>query len=132
MSFNLSIVTPEGPFFEGRVEAVNIKIATGYIGILPNHSPLVSTIESCVMTMTVKNKKEILAISGGVLNVTKNGTYILADAIEYQKDIDINRARAAEQRAREVLSMKRDEVEMARAKRALRRSLARINAYERK
>ena len=53
---------------------------------------------------------------------------ILAEVIEWEDEIDINRAQAAKERAEERLRMNQENIDMARAEAALLRALARINA----
>jgi F-type H+-transporting ATPase subunit epsilon len=44
--FELSLVTPEGPAFEGEAEMVVVPGAAGEIGVLARHAPLVATLKA--------------------------------------------------------------------------------------
>jgi F-type H+-transporting ATPase subunit epsilon len=83
--------------------------------------------------LTVKDKegKELIfALSGGFLEVSNNIATVLADAVETPVEIDVDRARAALDRAKERLQTKNPEIDHARAQAALSRALNRIKIYE--
>lgn len=132
MGFNLKIVTPEKVFFEGEVDILNIKLATGYVGILPHHMPLVSMVEPCAMNLKIHGESHDYAIHGGVLNVTEDGTLLLANMIERKEDIDIERAKRAERRAKDRLDNHNPDIDIRRAQAALNRALLRSQVYNRK
>ena len=76
MGFNLKVITPNGLFFDGEVEMLNVKIAEGYVGILKDHVPLVSTVQISRMEIKTAEGRKVVAISNGVIHVAKNGTKI--------------------------------------------------------
>ena len=125
MGFKLKIVTPEKVFFEGEVDILNIKLTKGYTGILPHHMPLVSMVEIAPMNFRVGRTTKEMAVHGGVLNVKEDETLLLVNAIEYKEDIDLERAKKAEERARQRLESKSADVDIKRAKLALTRALVR-------
>ena len=103
------------------------------MGILPNHSPLLTVIDYGVITTRVAKEEEYFTVSGGIAEVQPDKVTILADAAENVEEIDINRAEEARKRAEEMLhddiADKTDDYLKYRA--ALRRSTLRINAAKR-
>ncbi len=130
-TFKLHIVTPEGDFFNGDVQSLNIKADQGYLTILAKHMPLVTTLEPDVATIILADgKKEQIAVSTGILNVTKEETLLIVDAVEYKNQIDIERAKRALERAKRRLASKADDIDLKRAQVSLKRAIARIKLYE--
>lgn len=126
MSFHYQIITPKGLFYEGEADIINLPLTKGLTGILPHHFPLVSMIEIGKMTIRYQKETKVCAISGGVINVQKEIVMILATAIEFKENIDLNRAQEAEKRARERLESKTPNIDIKRAEIALQRALNRI------
>jgi F-type H+-transporting ATPase subunit epsilon len=124
--FTLSVITPNGTFFEGDVDRLNIKTANGYLGVLANHIPLVGTIEISKMEIIDGSNRTESVISGGLLYVEKEKTVVITDAIEAVKDIDVARAKQAKERAEKRLSSKNDDIDYERAEIALAKAIARI------
>lgn len=129
MSFPLRIVTPRGLYFEGEVESLTIKLSSGYRTFLKGHIPLIGALEYAPMHYVRNGKSEFFAVHGGAINVEKDKITVITNAIEAKSDIDINRARAAKERAEERLKSTDPNIDMKRAKVALLRALARIKTY---
>ncbi len=127
MSFHFQIVTPKGVFYEGEADIINLPLTEGLTGILPHHFPLVSMIETGKMTIRYQKTVRELAISGGVIHVQEDKTLILANAVEFKEQIDVERAKKAEERARRRLEMADNNIDVKRAELALKRALNRQN-----
>jgi F-type H+-transporting ATPase subunit epsilon len=123
--FKFSAVTPEKIVFEQDVASIIAPGMIGYLGVLTDHAPLITPlVPGKLEVRDVSGKQSIYFVSGGFLEVSNNVATVLADAIEKPDEIDINRARAAEQRARDRLSHRADpKIDIARAEAALKRSL---------
>ncbi len=79
----LKVITPDLIAFEGSIKMVTVKTISGYRGILPDHSPLVSLISPGKMNIHVDNDKIIsYDIFNGVLIVNKKIVKILTDNIK--------------------------------------------------
>lgn len=78
---------------------MTVPTASGEVGILPSHAPLVSAIKPGVLTYNIKGSTDKLAISGGFLEVNANKVAILADSAETADEIDIEAARATRDEA---------------------------------
>ncbi len=132
--FTLSVVTPEKVVFEQGARSIVAPGSEGYLGILTDHAPLITALIPGRLSVTDADNKTLeYAVSGGFLEVSGNVTTILADAIEPIDKINIERARKAEQRARERLAHRTDSnIDVARAEAALARALNRIRLAERR
>ncbi len=106
MSFKLSIVSPERILFEDEVVSLVVPGGEGYLGILSNHAPLISTLKVGEIKFRDKNNKELwMATSGGFIEVSNNKATILADTAEFVHEIDPGRAMKELQRAEGLLNM---------------------------
>lgn len=128
-TFLLEIVTPERKVYAEQVNMLSAKGVEGELGILPNHIPLVTPLK--ISSITVKkqgSKDEIIAVNGGFMEVRKDKVVILAESAELPEQIDVDRARAAKERAEKRLAEnKQDNVDFKRAEASLQRALNRIS-----
>lgn len=131
-TLRLEIVTAEGTVFADDVNGVVAWGIEGQLGILPHHAPLMTMLQPGDLLIRKDNEEHYLAISGGFLEVRPDKVIILADACERAEEIDIERAEAARRRADEILKTRPPDVDTAAAEAALRRSLARIRAAEKR
>jgi len=103
----LKIVTPEKILFDNKVLQVSISTTMGEITILPNHIPLVSQLAPGeVIVKTDKGEEDLMAISGGFVEILPEQIVILADTAERAEDIDEERAEEARKKAEEILKTK--------------------------
>jgi F-type H+-transporting ATPase subunit epsilon len=130
MTFPLLIITPRRKVFDDSVELLSVVTTAGQLGILANHTPLLTIMKTGPMHIKTNKKTIYYAVSGGVLSVQKNQTILLVDAIEQAEDIDINRAKEALKRAEDRLNEKNEKIDNVRAKTALSRALNRIQVSE--
>lgn len=128
MEFDVTIITPRGLYRQTRASIVNVVSPEGQRGILPNHMPIVVSLTVSRMTVEEEGGRETYAICGGTLFFRDNQCTILTPAIENVRDIDLDRAIAAKERAEERLARGEadDSVDLARAQNALRRAENRI------
>jgi len=116
--------------FSGDAEMVLLPGVEGVMGILPHHSPLLTTLAFGVITVVTKNERDFFTVSGGVAEVQPDQVTILADAAENVEEIDIARAEAAKNKAESLLAdkstMSMEELENLRN--SLRRSSLRLDA----
>ncbi len=129
--FLLTIVTPEKIFYEEEVSSLVAPGVEGYLGVLTDHAPLITSLVPGKLTVKdLKNTEVVLAISGGFLEVLKNKVVILADAVEFARDIDLERAKKALERAKQRLKSKEKEIDIPRALAAFKRAQNRISIFE--
>lgn len=126
--FYLEILTPSKKVYEGNVVSVSLPGTVGEFQILHDHAPIISTLDVGKMKIrTTADGESLFAISNGVAEVLKNKVLILVRSIENIKDIDLQRAEKAAERARKRISDRSNpEVDVARAEAALQRALNRM------
>ena len=127
----LDVVTAERMVYSGEVDMVIAPGIEGQLGILPHHTPLMTTLQAGELRVKRGGQEVSLAISGGFLEVRPDKVVILADSAERAEEIDVTRAEEARRRAQDRLTGKQaSEMDGARAEVALRRSLARLKVAE--
>ena len=130
-TIKVSVVTPDGLVYESDVEMVSTKAQSGELGILPGHIPMVAPLQIGAVRLKNDGKTELVAVSGGFLEVRPEKVTILAQSAEQSDEIDLERAKRAKDRAEQRLQThKQDHVDFRRAELALQRALNRINVSE--
>jgi F-type H+-transporting ATPase subunit epsilon len=126
--FKLSIVTPEKPFYEAECRSVVVPGSEGYLGVLTDHAPLLTAlVPGEIKVVEADGEREhYFAVSGGFFEVAHNHATVLADAIEEPGQIDLARAEAALQRARERLAERPAGLNQVRAELAVVRAKNRV------
>ena len=125
--FKLQIVTPQRIVFQGEATSLSVPGTQGGFQVLYNHAPLVSSLEIGELRVKGVDGRDIIyATSGGFVEVNDNAVVVLAETVEATADIDVQRAKAAEQRASERLHSKKMEIDEERARLALMRALNRL------
>ena len=122
----LEVVTPDRLVLSTGAEVVVCPGVEGQFGVLPGHIPFLSALDTGVMYYKAGGKTEYLAVSGGFAEVTGEKVTIVAESAEVGREIDVERAKRALERAEKRLAAaKTAEIDWARAEAALRRSLVR-------
>lgn len=130
--FTLEIVTPDRKFFEDEVEMIVVRGREGDLGILANHTPLVTPLDVGRIRIKQNGKFKDAAIAGGYIEVGENKTTIISDSAEWPDEINVERAKEAKKRAEEKLNQnKKSEVDIVRAQVALKKALNRIDIANR-
>ena len=91
---NLEIVTPEKKVLSEAVDQVTIPTASGEVGILQNHAPLISSLKAGILSYTKAGATERMVVAGGFLEVSENNVSVLADVAETGDEINVETARA--------------------------------------
>jgi F-type H+-transporting ATPase subunit epsilon len=126
--FPLEVVTPTQQVYEGGVRSLQAPGVDGDFEVLIGHIPMITALKTGVITIRDASGRNIYAVSGGFVEVLRHQATVLAEAVERVEDIDIDRARQAEIRARERLDSGKSDVDIIRAQSALGRALNRIKA----
>jgi F-type H+-transporting ATPase subunit epsilon len=104
----LKIATQERLVEERDIVKITIPTTSGVITILPDHVPLISTLNPGILEVTMEgNKNEELVVSGGFLEFHDNELTVLADTAERAHELDLERAEEARKRASEAKQAKR-------------------------
>lgn len=152
-SFNLKILASDRYVYEGPCESVVVPIFDGEYGVMPNHSPMISTIVPGEVKAKIKDndflsfvnkhyKKSVnidklkdksgqnflIVVEEGIITVNNNDVTIAVDSAEFVPEIDINRALRDERLAKEELLKKQSQVEYKLTQASIARALNRIKA----
>ena len=94
-TFDVSLVTPDGPAFEGEVEMLIVPGADGEIGVLARHAPLIAMLNAGSTRVHVKRDSEVreFATGPGFFKVEQDRALALVDDAVDAKEIDDARAR---------------------------------------
>jgi F-type H+-transporting ATPase subunit epsilon len=101
---NLEIVTPEKKVFDETVDLVTIPSASGDVGIMTNHAPMISALRSGILAFTKGGASEKMLISGGFVEVSNNKVSVLANLAETAEEIDAVNAKLKLEEANKTLS----------------------------
>jgi F-type H+-transporting ATPase subunit epsilon len=127
----LEVVTPDRLVVSETVDIVMAMGTLGEFGILANHVPFLTPLQAGELRYRKDNQLEYLAVTGGFAEVSNNKVTILAEAAEKAREIDIDRAKRARERAeRRLAQAKTEAVDYIRAEMALRRAMLRIRVAE--
>lgn len=124
-TLTVSVVTPDGPVLEDDYEMVSCKAETGELGILPGHIPLVSPLTISALRLKKGDREDLVAISGGFIEVRPDKVSVLTQSAEQSDEIDIDRALEAKKRAEKRLAEQKD-LDKVRAETSLSRAINRI------
>ena len=126
MTFHLQIVTPDGLIFEGEADKISVRTQDGIIGILPRHIDYVAPLGMGEAVITVDGKARRAACIGGMVAVQGDTVRLVATTFEWAENIDMVRAKLAEERARALLARENSsERDLTLAEARLRRALVR-------
>ncbi len=123
-NMKLKIVAPERIFYEGDTSFLEFTTTEGEVGIYPQHIPLTAIIAPGVLKIHEGDAVKEAALMSGFVQILKDSVTILAESVEWPEEIDANRAKEAEIRARRRINDE-DGIDMDRAELALKRALIR-------
>jgi F-type H+-transporting ATPase subunit epsilon len=129
-TFHLEIVVPDKAFYSEEVQELIIKTPDGEIGILQGHIPMVVAVSIGFIKIKKDDKWLNAFVSEGFMEVTGDKTVVLTDSAEWPDEIDVERAKAAEERARKRLSTRLDYKEHISSEAALQRAISRQKVAE--
>lgn len=104
MALHLEVVTPEGTKLSEDVSEITAPGVMGELGILENHIPVLTVLDVGKLTLKTTEATTVLAINGGYLEVDNNRLIVITETAESKADIDVERARAAIQKAEEAMA----------------------------
>lgn len=123
----LEVATPERLMLEQQVTEAEVPAASGALGILPEHAPLLAELGTGELSYTAPGSpRRHMAVSDGWVEVLPNRIRVLALRAEFGDEIDVERARAALKRAEDRLASPAENLDVARALNAARRARVRL------
>lgn len=126
-TFAVEIISPERIFYTGKAVMVELNTTEGQIGIYKDHIPTTGIIAPGILTLTEEEGKKEAALHAGFIQILQDKVVILAEAVEWPEEIDMNRAKEAKVRAERILASSDPNMNLQRAELALRRSLTRLH-----
>ena len=126
MLLDLEVVTPERELVREHVDEVEVPGKDGFLGVLPGHAPLLGELGSGELSYKAGGRPHYLAVHGGFLEIREDHVRVLADAAERPEDIDVERARRAQNRAQQESTNPSSDVDPAAAAAAVVRAQTRI------
>ena len=132
-NIRLEVVTPQKSVISEDAQIVVAPGTLGEFGVLVGHTPFLSTLKTGTLRYTDAGGTERnVFVSGGFAEALPDKVTVLAESAERRRDIDIDRARSALQRAQQRLdedAKAKEKVDYARAKAALERALHRVQLH---
>ncbi len=130
---NLEIITPERTVVKDEVDVVEATGAEGEFGIMPGHTQFLTTLRIGEIRYRKGSETIYIASSGGFAEVVDDKVTLLVDTAESAKEIDVERAKKAMDRAEALLkTMAYDHTEYRMMEMALLRAIARIGVASKK
>jgi F-type H+-transporting ATPase subunit epsilon len=132
-NIRLEVVTPEKSVVSENAQIVMAPGSLGEFGVLSGHTPFLTTLKTGALKFKDESGRErFVFISSGFAEALPDRVTVLAESAERRKDIDIQRAKAAAERAERRLQAqnREEEIDFTRAKAALLRAISRIQLAE--
>jgi F-type H+-transporting ATPase subunit epsilon len=127
MPIQLDIVTPERLAYSDEVDAVTLPGSEGELGVLPHHTPLISTLGVGELRIRKGGTEESFAIFGGFLQVLPTKVVVLAETADMASEIDLEKAQEARREAEQALESGYHEgADLSAARAELAQALIRI------
>lgn len=130
-TFNLTVVSAEEKIFSGKVKSIQATGSEGELGILPGHTPLLTSIKPGIVKFTLEDDQEkVIYVSGGFLEVQPSVVTVLADVAIRGEELDGERILAAKKQAEEDVRNHSHVEDYALLTAKLSKELAKLRAYE--
>src|SRR5262245_61021828 len=131
MTFHLNIVSAEAAIFTGLAEMIVVTGVLGELGILPGHTPLITSLKpGFVRVIKQGGQEEVFYISGGILEVQTSIVTVLADTAIRAEHLDEAAAIEAKKHAEMTLANQTAEFEYSRALTELAEAAAQLRAIQ--
>ncbi len=133
-TLQLEIVSQDGLLYRDEVQGIVLPGKDGYFGILPRHAPMIAEIGLGCLNVRKDDAVSCFAVTGGIFHVRDGKAVVLADTVEQGRAIDVDRAKRAMERARELLKRAKTDntINVEEAQAALKRAINRLKAAEMK
>ncbi|MCC5856141.1 MAG: F0F1 ATP synthase subunit epsilon [Idiomarina sp.] len=127
----LDVVSAEDQLFSGDVRFIQVTGSEGELGILPNHTPLLTALDpGMVRIETPEGDEEFFYINGGVMEVQPDVVTILSDTAVRGGDLDEQAAEKAIREAREAMTHATPDMTYAEAAAELARAVAQLRVLQ--
>ena len=123
---NLEVITPERLVLRESVDEVVVPGLDGELGILPEHTALISQLQTGVLTYRQGSDSRQMHVSGGFVEVQADSVAVLSAVAERPEEIDLARAERAKERAEKRLKSGGEDIDFRRAELKMQRAMIRI------
>ena len=131
MTIHVDIVSAEAAIFSGLAEMVIAPAVQGEVGIMPFHTPLLTSLKEGSIRLKKDDTEESFYISGGMLEVQPDKVTVLSDTALRTKELDEAAALKAKENAESILSdSKVSSFDQATAQAELARAMLELRAIE--
>ncbi len=128
--FTIEIVTPDRVFYTGEADFVEFTSVNGEVGVYREHEPTTMVLAPGAVTIHKGEKARVAAVHSGFVEILPERVTFLAELAEWPDEIDVSRAQAALDRAKDRLESHTAETDMKRAEFALRKALTRLDVAQ--
>src|SRR3990172_7404624 len=132
MTIHVDILSAEEEIFSGPAEMVFAPGSQGELGILPRHTPLLTTLRPGEVRVKIPDgDEESFYVSGGILEIQPHVVTVLSDTALRAKDVDEAAALEAKQRAEKAMEDRTSDIDYAKAQAELAAAVAQLQAIQR-
>ena len=131
-TFSLKIIACDRVFYDGECEIIIFPGYDGEMAVLANHEQMTTAIEIGEIRFRIPGEQEyrVAIVSDGLLKVNHNKVDVLVYSAETPEEIDVFRAQAAAERAKEQLQQKQSIMEYHVSRASLARAMARLRGKD--
>jgi F-type H+-transporting ATPase subunit epsilon len=127
----LEVAVPERRLVNEAVDEVQAPAASGYLGVLPDHAPLMTQLQVGVLSFRTAGKTRFMAIEGGVMEVLPDHVRVLADGAQWGEEVNVAEATKAKEDATKRLRDRPEGIDFDRERALLAQAQARLDAHSR-
>ena len=127
----LEVAVPERQLVNEEVDEVQAPAATGYLGVLPNHAPLMTQLQVGVLSFKAAGKTRAMAVEGGLMEVLPDYVRVLADGAQWGEEVDVEQEKQVRDEAQKRLRDRPEGVDFDTDSLAIARAHARLEAHSR-
>ena len=124
----LQIISPYKIIFDGECTMLEYNTTEGYVGVLPGHIAMTQIVAPGKLAVYEDGKEKPMyaALISGIVKIMPDLVTVLAEIIDLKENIDVDRAKESKERAEKRLADKIDDLDVARAERAIKRANVRL------
>lgn len=128
--FHLEVVTPDGLEFDDTVESLLVHSTDGDVEFLAGHIDYIASLTTGRARIKCDGRDRYASVSGGFVTVSAGEVKLVATTFEFAEDIDLERAKLARERAKDIIMTSNDSKSVELAKLKLQRAITRINVAD--
>ncbi|HDQ25359.1 MAG TPA: ATP synthase F1 subunit epsilon [bacterium] len=131
-TFELSIVTPEKKVFEGKVVSLAAPGIEGEFGVLAQHAPFATVLAPGVVDIKHEDgRREMMAVSGGYIEVAAGKAVLLVETAERPEEIDVDTLKRRKAEHEKMLKARnREDIDYDALQAQLLNEISRLKAIE--